>query len=664
MTTLHCWFEERQFARRLPTNGMVFDVQSYESDCEFGPLSATINVTGDEMAIAQLGDWLRCPVHIEDDEDGKVWDGYISQISLQLGPWSIGITLDEMANTIKVVYNLPSIYGANDKMETSWASDSESLSRYGRKELVVTMADITTAQAEAARAIELSQRAIALPDIDLGNEGIQATLQCRGWADTLTWMRYSQPAGLEQHNVAGNSTQALGLGMSTPLGFDKDRKAIHDIQGRLAGFKKDYKLQIVGGANAGTYTVDQGTSREAFNMIASTISFSSADKKINDSAKGLKPINAGDMIQVAGSTTNNGYYFVKSGAADGSWIELTTAISNAAAGPAVTITRGNSIIVKEAMAATALPSSAIGIQVYGEAIRQRFIPSSGTWTVGALSIRLRRIGLPVDGVRIALYNESGGNPGTELDGVTISSLAIPASMEWVTVELTNTVAVTAGIAYQIVVYRTGANDISNYYEVSVDESLTYANGAMRLKVNGVWDLSYTRTPDADLPFKVIGYKKASAQIIDIIASCGQFLRGVDVQITSDIAVPQYRDGSKTALDELRDLLKATTTNRRMLAFISSERWLTLTDEPAKPSPTQPAQYCYGTDGVLRDALGRIIPYTTAVCGVWCDIDVLPVSLSGLSLAAITPVFIEAMTINPTNGTQKPRFRGARAQFDL
>lgn len=662
--TLHCSFKDRQFSRELSTNGMVFEVQAYESDCEFGPLSAQIAVFGDQVAIAQLGDWLRCEVSIWDDESGKTWNGYISQISLQIGPWSIGLTLDEMANTIKVVYNLPSIYGASDKLETSWASDSESLALYGRKEYVVTMADITTEQAEAARAIELGRRAIALADIDLGNEGIQATLQCRGWADTLTWMAYSQPAGLEQHNVSGNSTQALGLGMSTPLGFDKDRKAIHDIQGRLAGFKKDYKLQIVGGTNAGTYTVDQGTSRELFTLTASTISFSSGDKKINDSAKGLKPINAGDMIQVAGSVANNGYYLVKSGAADGSWIELTTAITNGAAGPAVTLTRGNSIIVKEDLAATALPGSAVGIQVYGEAIRQRFIPSSGTWTVGALAIRLRKVGNPVDGVRIALYNESGGNPGTELDGLTLSSAAIPASMEWVTAEITNTVSVTAGIAYQIVVNRTGANDISNYYEVSVDEGLTYANGAMRLKVNGVWDLSYLRTPDADLPFKVIGYKKASSQIIDIIASCGQFLEGVDVQTTSDIAVPQYRDGSKTALDELRDLLKATTTNRRMLASISSERWLTLTDEPAKPSPTQPSPYCYGTDGVLRDVLGRVIPYTTAVCGVWCDIDVLPVSMSGLSLAAITPVFIEAMTINPTNGTQKPRFRGARAQFDL
>lgn len=69
---------------------------------------------------------------------------------------------------------------------------------------------------------------------------------------------------------------------------------------------------------------------------ASTLSFTAATKTIADSAKGLKHFQAGDTIQVTGSTSNNGYYTVATGNTVGSII-TTEALVNESAGQAVVI---------------------------------------------------------------------------------------------------------------------------------------------------------------------------------------------------------------------------------------------------------------------------------------------------------------------------------------
>lgn len=70
---------------------------------------------------------------------------------------------------------------------------------------------------------------------------------------------------------------------------------------------------------------------------ATTLAFVSATKKITDSAYGLKRFLDSDIIQVSGSTSNDGYYNVATGnvAAE---IVTTEALTDEAAGDTVTIT--------------------------------------------------------------------------------------------------------------------------------------------------------------------------------------------------------------------------------------------------------------------------------------------------------------------------------------
>lgn len=69
---------------------------------------------------------------------------------------------------------------------------------------------------------------------------------------------------------------------------------------------------------------------------AATISFVTGTKKIADSAYGLKRFQAGDILQVSGSTDNDGYYTVTTGDTANE-IVVSEALTDEAAGDTVTI---------------------------------------------------------------------------------------------------------------------------------------------------------------------------------------------------------------------------------------------------------------------------------------------------------------------------------------
>jgi len=71
---------------------------------------------------------------------------------------------------------------------------------------------------------------------------------------------------------------------------------------------------------------------------AATISFTVATKTIGDTASGLRRFQTGDIIQVSGSTKNNGYFTVTTGNTLGS-IVVSETLTAESAGASVTITQ-------------------------------------------------------------------------------------------------------------------------------------------------------------------------------------------------------------------------------------------------------------------------------------------------------------------------------------
>ncbi len=485
----------------------------------------------------------------------------------------------------------------------------------------------------------------------------------KGWKSTLAWKYYAQAAGLEGHFVNGSAVHKLGLGLvDTTVGFSASRKAIHDMTGRLHNFKKGDRVRVSGSAsNNSVFTVDQGTNRDAASLTAATISFAvaSGQQRILDSANGLTPFDAGDMILVSGAGANNGYYRVLSGASNGAWVQVDRTITPAAAGGSITIIRGNHITVLETIV-DEYAGASVTLRIDGEAIRQSFSTAVGDWTVGALAARLKKVGNPVDGVRMSLYSNSGGNPNTQLDTGIVAAASVPTSMNWVTTEIANTAALTAATTYHVVIERTGSLSPTDYYEVSLDEDLGFAGGDLRLKVSGAWGAN-VRTPDADLCFRVIGYKETTAQIADIVSACGQFFVGTDILTPSGIDQPMYRDGSRTALQEIEDLLAAgTSSGQRLLASVTPERVLRIEAE----AQTTDDHYRLGRDGVLRGYLDQSIPNGVPTVGVWADVDVIPATVRQGMIASAGVQYIERCTIDAATGRVQYGFRNQSDLYDL
>lgn len=76
--------------------------------------------------------------------------------------------------------------------------------------------------------------------------------------------------------------------------------------------------------------------KEEASYTASTISFTQSSKKISDTAYGLRGFETNDVIQVSGSTSNDGYYNITTGNHAGE-IVTTEALTDEATGDAITI---------------------------------------------------------------------------------------------------------------------------------------------------------------------------------------------------------------------------------------------------------------------------------------------------------------------------------------
>jgi hypothetical protein len=742
--TISVSLQNRNFTEMLNVpSSLILTPEMYATDVSGGPKRAQINVNGIENDVWRTIEWLRCPVVIEDNEIGLVWHGFINEVEITVGLWTIGVSLERMENRIKVVYNEPTVTGSSTKKETDWAQNDDSIATYGTKETRMTMSDVNTEAAEKKRDLYLSllkypQQVRRMA----GGSNIQAVLRCAGWMETASWQYYAQPLGYIANVNSSSKYQKLGLGLTSQLGFNADKRTIHDLSARMSAFKKDDKIIISGSTlNSGTFTVEQGTSKEQKVVTTSGIAFRILTKKsrIKDSANGLDIFNvgenvtvtgsalnngtyeivgkgsdgsylefddilddetsgasitlavgvktynaltisvtggnsyqvtdligknlddlsAGDMISISGSAANNGNFFIESAASDGSYIEVDRAVTAAVAGPSVTITRGNAIKVIEPLQKS-YGGESITLQIYGDAVTQRF-QANGAWIVGELGVKARKVGTGhADNFRITLRADSAGVPGAVLQTINITGSALGTSADWVGAIVPFTTTLVDGSYYHLVLERTGALSTTAYYEYVVDESLTYTAGTMRLRVSGAY--TGIRTPDADLVFRVIGYRETTNQIKDIILDACPFLAGVDIVTSSGVYTPQYRSGDLKADKEIDKLLSSGTSDgRRLLLTVTKDRVLRIDAEPIDDIKHR---YVIDRNGDMRDFLDRPVPITEPIVGVWAEQDIVPAIVNTSRLAVVSPAFIEENEVNVTTGRRRLRFRGERNIFDV
>lgn len=615
-----------------------------------GPEYALLDVYGPEAALWQALDWLRYGVEIYNDLGVAVWWGYVESANLETSSVSVSVSLDDLANSVKVEYG----EGA-----TAFTEDADSIASYGRKQRVLSVDSALANSASERGNVELgySSQPRAIQDIRR-NEGAQLVLSCVGWLKTLGWLYYSRADGLLEYVGTGAKDQVFGLGVSDDeFWFVAEGREIHDTGLNLYKFERGQKLAVSGSSsNNTTYTVARPTTTGPAGVtISNQLNFLASNKTIyrygSTSPAELAWIMPGDRIHITGTTYNNGWYQVTGVSPTWAdmWITVAESITNELPTNPV-LWRGHSIGLEE-QPTEEKPGATVTLVVDGSKIAQRFTPDT-SWSAYSVWLKLNKVGAPGDSVQVSIYSDSSGSPGSSLGSVGVAAAGVSANSAWTSFTLSTPIALTGGAYYWIVVERTGSVDASNYYAVSLDEDAGYGDGYSRLWTGAAW---VARSTEADLLFRLEGQEATTTQISQIVTDAGQFLTGTVLEDTSGINTNQYRQGAVDALTELTDLLAIGTTNaRRLLCQVRQDRKLRVWEEPAYA----------GTPGYVRRLNGEIVgvggvPLQAGelAAGQWMRIET-PLRTAGGLAADPTLLFVERMEYDADRNEYTVTPRGA------
>jgi hypothetical protein len=624
----------------MAPTGLTLAPVRWEAAALGGPTSAEVSAAGSVDSLLSLATWLGYRIEIVSN-GAAVWWGEIDTARVLSSGLKREVTLEDMANRVRVLYSTTQAGGDLAAAATDWGEDADSVTRYGKRELVHSARGALTAtQAEALRrrlleAGKLPQKRLQFAD---GQE-ISGSLICRGHWARLGDVYFQQLAGLEEHNPDGGTPIPLGLGFTSAyLGFVAEGKVIHEIDGKFANFGYENLLFTVAGTalNNGIHMVVSADKRTPVAYVSNGVHFAANDD-LMDNNNGLSFIATGDVIWVSGAAApqNTGSRLVKTSGI--SHIEVSPGWGSGfqdsgGVGPAVTIRRGNAVKVEPEASNEAPNGSAVEtITAYGQRVYQSFALAVNTpWTLAAVELRVRRVGNPVDSLRVGLYNDSGGAPGSVLEQVTMTGSTLANEMGWTSLAFSNTALLAYGVTYGLLIDRTGAMDADNFYEIEVDQEGGYARGSMRLYDGAAYQASVS----GDLIFRCLGATDTAWQVQGTVNGCGvDELAAVMVEAESGLDALQYRGEDETAASIVDDLLaQGTAAGARLLASVATGRLVRVFEQP------QALQRLWvWREGTLVAATGGAALPGWLPAGVWVHVD--DVLLSG-AWAGLSPLFVE------------------------
>lgn len=195
--TLSAQFYNRDFTERAVSPWRSVDVLRHSWAAQGGPKRARLQAIGDDIALWEFIEMLRCPVVISDSERAvPVWWGFIEEVTIISGGSKITASLPGMANSIAVAHST-----GTERFTTTYATNSDSVAEYGQKDLLLNARDVTDDQAQDYRDTTLERRKyppVSIPLKAIGGQSY-AEIECRGWDDTLEWRYYATAAGKEAY---------------------------------------------------------------------------------------------------------------------------------------------------------------------------------------------------------------------------------------------------------------------------------------------------------------------------------------------------------------------------------------------------------------------------------------------------------------------------------
>lgn len=201
-------FQSRAFADILLPD-LTYRVKRYSKAAIGGPLEAEVEATGTREGLFELVEHLRAPVEIFNEIHDPRWWGLIQEVRIEWHGIEFGVSLDTMVNKVAVAYT-----ENHFRQTTPWSTDATSSGEYGTKEDLLSISEITAADALQKRDTWLARRKYPIPVINSnpGGKTERATIYCRGWIDTLDWRHYANASGLEAYETLGTGSPGREIG--------------------------------------------------------------------------------------------------------------------------------------------------------------------------------------------------------------------------------------------------------------------------------------------------------------------------------------------------------------------------------------------------------------------------------------------------------------------
>ena len=647
--------------------GLVFLPGRISAVAQGGYDSADITVSGPELALHNLRNWLRYRVEIT-GAAGLVWEGHVDEIMLNLAGVTVTTGMEQMYNAIKVLYSYTGDDGGSESGETDWGTDTDSINEFGRKEAIHSSGGETTSEAATALrdTVLAGTKKANAPTISVQGAGEEAgtVLTCSGRYHQLEWRYHTDTGGYEANEQTGERTLLGWTYTSNSIGFvQHPYNRLVDYNSHLEALDTDDPLLISGtwgGSNDGVKVVKSKIGGDPGSYTANTISFDPADDVL-DSASGLGFVRAKEGVVITGTTgaLNDGVY-LSSDVTSATRFEVAgygaSPVVAQAAGPSVTIATTHAVELTTSPINES-SGNTITITAYGQKMAQRFQLSNGPWACGEIAIHVAKWGSPSDDVVVAIYSDSGDSPNTLLGSGTITAADIPSqSAAWRSAKLGTPVTLANATKYHIVVSRSGSSHYANYYTVGRDADGQYSNGALLLWTGSGWAAPYTTT---DMAFKLWATLDSTVKIAGIVAGAIGVVSGTYAQNTSGVRTRRLRDNRSTCWEEIKQLLDTgNSAGARLLCSVTPQGTLVVDAEPTYDAQTA---LIWTRDGRLRYSNGRYLLPGVLPVGKWVQVESL---LQADWQADTTRFLVDAAEYDAQNGRWTLQPKGAPNPFDL
>lgn len=627
-------------------NTLQYTVEWFAAAALGGPERAEIRVQGPAETLWQMAAWLRCGVKIRNGNGSLVWHGFVNEVRIGQSGRTLGVSLAETYNRIRVRYTAVDADGVSAATETAWVEDADSIYLYGTREWQPSAgSDLMASEAELWRDQLLRVHAQPMPVLsDGGEEG--GLLICVGWWSTLDWKYYENLSGRVEFDETGDVTHLVGWGLtSNQIGFWRTYIYHHGAQ--LQGLREGEKVVVAGSSsNNGTRTVSRAAVDEYAALTSTTIEFEATDD-IRDAASGMGSLRSPGMIRITGSALNSGYRLLEQASATYLNVEgAFGAIVDEAAGPSVTLAQGHHIETVETNT-TEAPGATVTLSHY-DRIGQAW-QSAASWPLGKVALRVRREGTPSQPLTVEIQGNAAGAPnGTVLASATVAAVDVPTTMNWIWVQFARTWSPAAATLYWIVV-RTAGSSVTDYYAVELNSETLAPDGQAVLWTGAAW--TYVTPAAASMPFRVWGEVDAAVVLRDVLGAA-PIWTVVDMPATLGWWINPYATGDLTALSLAEKLLGVGTSGgERLAATVAPDLALTVV---ARGEPGL-ADWHWAEDGALRMPGGLSVEEGMLPAGRLLWVDGVP---EAWALQRLRTAFVERAQFDALTARHALTFAGS------